>query len=846
MPKDTLQNIRQAFLSYFAKNGHAVVPSSSLVPENDPTLLFANAGMNQFKDFFIGKRRPPFLAATTAQKCVRAGGKHNDLENVGYTARHHTFFEMLGNFSFGEYFKEQAIDHAWQVVTKELGVPPEKLCITVYVDDDEAHSIWKKITGFPDFKIIRIATSDNFWEMGPTGPCGPCTEIFYDHGEDIAGGPPGSIDADGDRFTEIWNIVFMQYEQQSPDVRIPLPTPCIDTGMGLERIAAILQGKHSNFEVDLFENLIGEIRAVTGNLSGKAHSCNVIADHIRSISFLIADGVMPLNEGRGYVLRRIIRRAFRHARMLGATGPVLYKFVDKLAELMGEQYPELNSRRAIIKDVLSNEEVRFDKTLDNGLALLNESMTSLHSKILPGEVAFKLYDTYGFPLDLTIDILKDKQISVDLEGFDALMEGQRSASRSLGTLGIKINDLSVYLEGTPDTMVEYYSTHDKLTADVLAIVTEENGHRGVVLDRSSFFPESCGQEGDKGELIADSKRFNVLRTYKHNNWIVHEGLDQSPDLKIGDRVTLLVDEHIRARIRAHHSATHLLQAALRSHLGTSVQQKGAYCDENRLRFDFSANKEVDADLLQVIEQELNTLIFAAMHCEAVFRPKNDPVIKEALAFFDEKYGETVRVVRLAQLPSGEFFSTELCGGMHVSNTGQIGLIKILSERGVSAGVRRIEAVCGHAALKWFDDALANANTNLAQAKDENKKLTRQLRQALASGQGGDVSHESIGSINLSVYRNLSGAAIRDLAEDVQKKLTSGVAFLSSEDASVIVICVASGISGKVSAREIVQQICARFGGKGGGKSTIAQAGGFEEVEGALGLVKEILHKSASL
>jgi alanyl-tRNA synthetase len=817
-----------------------------LVPENDPTLLFANAGMNQFKDYFIGKRKPPFLAATTAQKCVRAGGKHNDLENVGYTARHHTFFEMLGNFSLGEYFKEQAIDHAWQVVTKELGVPPEKLCVTVYVDDDEAHSIWKKITGFPDSKIIRIATSDNFWEMGPTGPCGPCTEIFYDHGESIAGGPPGSADADGDRFTEIWNIVFMQYEQQSPDVRVPLPTPCIDTGMGLERIAAILQGKHSNFDVDLFENLIHEIRAVTGNFFGEAHSCNVIADHIRSISFLIADGVMPLNEGRGYVLRRIIRRAFRHARMLGATEPVLYKFVDKLAELMGEQYPELNSRQSVIKDVLKNEEVRFDKTLDNGLALLNESLTSLHSKILPGEVAFKLYDTYGFPLDLTVDILKDKQISVDIEGFDALMEGQRSASRSYGTLGIKSNDLNVDLEEIPATTIEYYSAHEIINAKVIAIIPDGNGHCGIVLDRSSFFPESCGQEGDKGALATDSRRFNVLRTYKHNNWIIHEGLDESSVLKVGDTVTVLVDEHTRARIRAHHSATHLLQAALRSHLGSSVQQKGAYCDDNRLRFDFLANKEVKADLLQTIEQELNTLIFAAMHCEAVFRQKNDPIVKDALAFFDEKYGNTVRVVRLAQLPSGEFFSTELCGGMHVSNTGQIGLIKILSERGVSSGVRRIEAVCGYAALKWFDDALATTNTNLAQLKDENKKLARQLRQALASGQSADVSAESIGNINLSIYRNVSGTAIRDLAEDVQKKLTAGVAFMSSEDGSVIVICVANEISGKVSARDIVQQICAHFGGKGGGKPAIAQVGGVEEVEGALGLVKEILNKSASL
>jgi alanyl-tRNA synthetase len=838
---NTLRDIRQTFLSYFAANGHTVVPSSSLVPENDATLLFANAGMNQFKDYFIGKRKPPFLAATTAQKCVRAGGKHNDLENVGYTTRHHTFFEMLGNFSFGEYFKERAIYHAWQVVTKELGVSPDKLCVTVFVDDDEAFSIWKKITGFPDSKIIRISTSDNFWEMGPTGPCGPCTEIFYDHGDSVAGGPPGTADADGDRFTEIWNVVFMQYERQPSGDRIDLPTPCIDTGMGLERIAAILQGKHNNFEVDLFESLINEIRKKTMKPFGEEHSCNVIADHIRSISFLIADGVMPLNEGRGYVLRRIIRRAFRHARILGATEPVLYKIVDKLAELMGDQYPELNFRKTVIKDVLKNEELRFDKTLDNGLALLRDALASLSSNTLPGDIAFKLYDTYGFPSDLTVDMLRDKGISVDTAGFDALMEEQRTASRSSGTLGLKSVD-TANLEGIPEAVAEYYSDKNELSADVLAIIREENGHLGVVLDRTLFFPESCGQDGDKGVFSMGSTRFNVVRTYKHSKWIVHEVQDEASQIKVGDEVSLLVDASTRARIRAHHSATHLLQAALRSRLGPSVQQKGAFCDESRLRFDFSANQEVNDEMLKSIEHEINSLIFSALHCEAVFRPKDAPIVKDALAFFDEKYGDTVRVVRLAQLPSEEYFSTELCGGMHVSNTGQIGLIKILGERSISSGVRRIEAVCGFAALKWFDDVLANSEANVAQLKDENKKLARQLKQALSSGQSADVSREVVGSLELAIYKNVSGLAIRSVAEDVQSKLTTGAAFLASADDGVFVICVANKVSDKISAKEIVEQICSRFGGNGGGKATIAQAGGVNDTEGALVLTRELLEK----
>jgi alanyl-tRNA synthetase len=833
---NTLDRIRQVFLSYFEKSGHKVVSSSKLVPENDATLLFTNAGMNQFKDYFTGQKPPPFKTATTAQKCVRAGGKHNDLKNVGYTARHHTFFEMLGNFSFGDYFKEEAIYHAWQVVTKEFALPPDKLCVTVFADDDEAREIWKKITGFPDSKIIRISTSDNFWEMGPTGPCGPCTEIFYDHGDSVLGGPPGSKEADGDRFTEVWNLVFMQYDQQTPETRVTLPVPCVDTGMGLERIAAILQGKHNNFDIDLFVALIAKIRAVLrGN---DAHSCNVIADHIRSISFLIADGVLPLNEGRGYVLRRIIRRAFRHARALGAKGPVLYRFVDSLGELMGTQYPELIARAAFIKDVLKGEEERFDKTLDNGLKLLDESLTELQGAILPGSVAFKLYDTYGFPVDLTIDLLKDKGISVDMDGFKKFMEKQRDDSKKFGTLGLKVQSGNVNLAGIPETIPEYYRSSNDTEAEVLAVVDLGNGRNGVVLDHSQFFPESCGQANDTGLIVTGKAFFRVLKTYKCDKWIIHEGVNEKFPLAIGDKVTAKLDTVRRNRIRAHHSATHLIQAELRAQLGTSVEQKGAYCDDKRLRFDYSCSEKVTDEVIQQVETRMNQWALQSTHCEAVVCSKNDPIAKEALAFFDEKYDDMVRVIRLGQLELGNFGSIELCGGIHVSNTGQIGNTKVISDRSISAGIRRIEAVCGLALIEWLDETVLTLSSESAQLKAESKLLEKQLRNARKAGIEIDVKTERIGGVALAHHQVKTNDAteIREIAEKVQKNLEEGIAVVSGD--AVIVVCVAE--KSNIDANKLIQGLCERFGCRGGGKSKIAQVGGVTSLQEALHFLREKL------
>ncbi|MDR1907734.1 MAG: alanine--tRNA ligase [Holosporales bacterium] len=881
----SLNNIRTTFLSYFEKCGHKVVPSSKLVPENDPTLLFTNAGMNQFKDYFTGKKVPPFTTATTAQKCVRAGGKHNDLDNVGYTARHHTFFEMLGNFSFGDYFKEQAIFHAWQVVTREFGLPPERLCVTIFSEDDEAYSIWKKLTGFPDSKIIRIATSDNFWSMGNTGPCGPCTEIFYDHGDSIFGGPPGSADADGDRFTEIWNLVFMQYEQLADGTRVELPRPCIDTGMGLERIAAILQGKHNNFDVDIFADLIQEIREITGKKEGEAQSCNVIADHIRSISFLIADGVTPLNDGRGYVLRRIIRRAFRHARMLGATEPMLYKLVDKLSQLMGSQYPELNTAKALVTSTIKEEEMRFDKTLDKGLHILGEALEQLKGNVLPGGVAFKLYDTYGFPLDLTSDILKSKEISVDLEGFDAAMEEQRQNSRQAGTLGIKVSGQKFDFSGIPPTIPEWYhsakdyghfdpistcnsslssleraSVYDEYSgqdATVLAVIelsSNESKRHGIVLDRSPFFPEGCGQAGDTGILVGVHGSFIVERTYKvtgddkTNTWIVHEGQMQDGELNVGENIAAHLYNDKRSRIRAHHSATHLLQAELRRLLAPlEVRQHGSDVDVNRLRFDFNLDRPLSTDEIHKIESQVNAVILKALPCQIDECSKDDPLAQKALAYFDEKYDDVVRVVQLGKLPDGSFVSTELCGGLHVANTGQIGLFKVISEASISSGIRRIEAVCGEALLGWFEGSLKGAVDEATQLREEHKRLSKQLRRALSANQKLDVSKEVVGKTELAVYRTDAEDAsqVREVAENVQKNLETGIAVVIGvcEGKGVVVVCVANSEQSRgIKANNLVKQVCDAFDVRGGGKATIAQAGGLKDVEAALRLIKDELNR----
>lgn len=851
----SLNDIRRSFLQYFEQNGHTVQPSSSLVPDNDPTLLFTNAGMVQFKDYFTGRRMAPFPRATTAQKCVRAGGKHNDLENVGYTARHHTFFEMLGNFSFGDYFKERAILQAWEVVTKVLGLPPERLCVTVYAQDDEAATLWKKISGFPDEKIIRIPTSDNFWAMGDTGPCGPCTEIFYDHGEGVAGGPPGSKDEDGDRFTEIWNLVFMQYEQKADGTRAPLPRPSIDTGMGLERIAAVLQGKHSNFEIDLFANLIAEIRHQTGQKTGLDQSCQVVADHIRAICFLIADGVLPLNEGRGYVLRRIIRRAIRHARMLGAKEPILYNLVGKVGELMGDHYPELIQHSVLTRNILKDEEERFGETLDRGLRLVDESTKDLRpGAVLSGDIAFRLYDTYGFPVDLTADILKSRGISVDLAGFDAAMQKQKDLSKQTQSLGIKTTSTQGATEleraGIPTTERLCYEP-TQIQAKVLNIQKGTDGRVSVVLDRTPFFAESGGQVGDTGSLLKDDADVQVQNTTLlragDKTWVLHEGILRG-ELNVGDEVSAFIDTFRRCRIRAHHSATHLLQSALRWVLGEHVTQKGSLVDENRLRFDFTHPKELTPNEREEVEGVVNDIVLKALLCHTVVCSKDEALKKGALAFFDEKYGDTVRLVQLGEDRNGTFASQELCGGTHVTNTGQIGLFHIVSESGIAAGVRRIEAVCGEALLDWMKRTQDAQRDEVARLKDEQHDLQKRLQklevaQALGNAKG---TQEMCGSVPLSVHA-LNGASAqqaREIAEGLQKSLESGVVVVTCEepDKIILIVGVAAKDQTRLSARDLVADACAKIGGRGGGKANMAQGGGPNKaaLEEALKSIRERL------
>lgn len=854
----TLNEIRQNFLNYFKKNNHKIMSSSSLVPENDPTLLFTNAGMVQFKDYFTGKKKAPFPCVTTAQKCVRAGGKHNDLENVGYTARHHTFFEMLGNFSFGDYFKEQAIEYAWEIVTKVFCLEPKRLCVTVFSEDEEAARIWKKITGFSDSKIIRIATADNFWSMGNTGPCGPCTEIFYDHGEDVQGGMPGSSNEDGDRFTEIWNLVFMQYEQKEDGLRMNLPHPCIDTGMGLERIAAVLQNKHNNFEIDLFEDLINEVREKTKQKKGEDQSCHVIVDHIRSISFLIADGVLPLNEGRGYVLRRIIRRAVRHARILGAQKPILYQFVDKLVHLMGDQYPELLQRKSLIQSVLQDEEDRFGVTLDRGLKLVDESIQNLVNCVLPGDTAFKLYDTYGFPIDLTADILKQKGLSLDWEGFEKEMQKQKDLSKKSDQLGIKTSSFHTLsdLESCkiPETLKKCYENIETTSAKILFIQRTNERKISIILDKTPFFAESGGQVGDTGILQGHDGELLVLNTYSiHSNgkvWVIHEGTLKWGNLNIGDKVLAKIDFLRRKQISAHHSATHILQAALREILGTHVTQKGSFVDENRLRFDFTHPKELSDKEKEAVEALINSVILSACSSQIIECSKEEALTQGALAFFDEKYEQKVRVVQIAKQEGGVYFSQELCGGTHVSNTGEIGLFKILNESSIAAGIRRIEAVCGKAFLKWIEQTHSDFKKELTQLKEDHKCLLKQLHQMKAERavQDAKISTEICGSFHLVIHKmqRISAQQARDIALELQKNLSSGVLIVTSiEDEKVVFIV---GVSFKdqhrISAHHLVQLACQKLNGKGGGKVNIAQGGGINKngLEEAIEVVRSELRK----
>ncbi|MDI3306049.1 MAG: alanine--tRNA ligase [Acetobacteraceae bacterium] len=875
-------DIRATFLDYFARNGHTVVESSPLVPRNDPTLMFTNAGMVQFKNVFTGQEKRPYVRATTAQKCVRAGGKHNDLDNVGYTARHHTFFEMLGNFSFGDYFKEQAIAYAWELVTKDFGLPKDRLLVTVFAEDDDAATYWKKVAGLPDSRIIRIPTSDNFWRMGDTGPCGPCSEIFYDHGEGIPGGPPGSADQDGDRFIEIWNLVFMQYEEGPPGVRAPLPKPSIDTGMGLERFAAILQGKHDNYDTDTLRALILASAEATGRDPDGPFkvSHRVVADHLRASAFLIADGVLPSNEGRGYVLRRIMRRAMRHAHMMGTQDALLHRLVPALIRQMGAAYPELVRAEALITETLKLEEGRFRSLLARGLGLLAEETARLGSgQPLPGDVAFRLYDTYGFPLDLTQDALRAEGRTVDVAGFEAAMAEQRSRARAAwagsGEAATEGLWFDVKEKVGPTEFLGY--TTETAEAEIVALVRDgrlvESAPAGaevaVVLNQTPFYGESGGQVGDTGLISAgDASRIVVRDTQKKlGDLIVHYGTVAHGEVKVGMAVQAEVDHARRSAIRAHHSATHLLHEALRRRLGTHVSQKGSLNAPDRLRFDISQPTPMTDEDLAWVEEEVNARI--RQNTEVVTRLMTPEAAVEAgaMALFGEKYGEEVRVVGMGYDPlatdKNGVYSLELCGGTHVRRTGDIGLFKIVSEGAVSAGIRRIEAVTGEAALRLVEEterrlrevaaALrtppAEAPARVAALLEDRRKLEREvaeLRKKLATG-GAAQEVEQIAGLRVAL-RNVGEVPARDLkglAEAILKGGTADVAALVStaEGKASIVVAVGEGGKGKADAVALVRTASAAVGGKGGGgRPDMAQAGGPEaaKADAALAAVREAL------
>jgi len=865
-------DIRAGFLDFFAKNDHVVVPSAPLVPRHDPSLMFTNAGMVPFKNVFTGQEKPVALRAASSQKCVRAGGKHNDLDNVGYTARHHTFFEMLGNFSFGDYFKERAILLAWELLTKDLGLDKDRLLITVYVDDDDAARLWKKIAGVPDHKILRIAGSDNFWSMGDTGPCGPCSEIFYDHGAHLKGGPPGSADADGDRFVEIWNLVFMQYEQRADGTRVDLPHPSIDTGMGLERIAAVMQGTNDNYAIDLFKTLIAASVELTGvpaeGAEGPSH--RIIADHLRAASFLIADGVLPSNEGRGYVLRRIMRRAMRHAHLLGAKDPLLYRLVPTLTAEMGHAYHELERGQSLIEETLKLEETRFRETLERGLRLLDEAVEGLRSgDTLPGEVAFKLYDTYGFPYDLTEDALKAKGIAVDAAGFGAAMERQRAEARkSWAGSGEAVTDqlwfeLKEELGATEFLGYETEAASGEITAlvkDGKRVDALKPGERGVVIvNQTPFYAESGGQIGDRGTLsIAGHAAFQVEDTQKKlHGLFLHDGVLETGALKVGDTVTLEVDHTRRTTTRAHHSATHLLHEALRETLGNHVAQKGSLVEPGRLRFDFSHQKPMTHDEIRAVENLANAMILQNAAVETHLMTPEAAIEQGALALFGEKYGDEVRVVSMgvagASTKAGQAYSVELCGGTHVKRTGDIGLLKITGESAVAAGVRRIEALTGDAARQFLavQDARVREAAELlkvspdemiqrlAAVVDERRKLERQLAEAkrdlaLRPAGGGDEVASAVrelGSVKL-LARTMPGVApkdLRGLVDEAKQQLGSGIVALigvSEEGKAGLIVGVTDDLTGSYNAVELVRVGAEVLGGKGGGgRPDLAQAGG---------------------
>ena len=871
-------DIRAAFLDYFARNGHTVVESSPLVPRNDPTLLFTNAGMVQFKNVFTGQEKRPYVRATTSQKCVRAGGKHNDLDNVGYTARHHTFFEMLGNFSFGDYFKAGVIPYAWNLVTKEFGLAPERLLVTVFSEDEEAAKLWHKVAGLPEERIVRIPTSDNFWRMGDTGPCGPCSEIFYDHGADVPGGPPGSKDEDGDRFVEIWNLVFMQFEEGPPGTRRPLPHPSIDTGMGLERIAAILQGKRDNYDTDILRALIEASAEATGqDPDGRFRvSHRVVADHLRSSAFLIADGVLPSNEGRGYVLRRIMRRAMRHAHMMGAREPLMWRLVPALVRQMGSVYGELGRAEPLIEETLKLEETRFKAMLDRGLGLLAEETAKLGTGgTLPGEVAFKLYDTYGFPVDLTQDALREKGLKVDTAGFDAAMAEQRKRARAAWAGSGEAATDKVWFETREKVGASEflgYST-EKAEGEVVALVAggapvaeaAAGSEVAVVLNQTPFYGESGGQVGDTGSISAPGLRVAVSDTQKKlGDVVVHLGKVVEGTLKLGDAVTAEVDHTRRTAIRAHHSATHLLHAALRQRLGAHVAQKGALYGPDRLRFDVSQPTPIGAEDLEWVEREVNARVRGNTEVVTRLMTPDAAVSEGAMALFGEKYGEEVRVVGMGGADEKKSaWSVELCGGTHVRRTGDIGLFRIVSESAVSAGVRRIEAVCGAAALELdegHDRLLAETaqvlKTNpaelperLAQLLEDRRKLERQvaeLQKKLATG-GTAAAVEEVGGVKFAGREvgDVPARELRGIAEAIRGQLGSGVVALvsSAEGKASIVVGVSADLTGRFSAVELVRVAAAAVGGKGGGgRPDMAQAGGPDasQAKAALAAVRAAL------
>ncbi len=882
-----LAQIRSTFLDYFKRQGHEVVASSPLVPRNDPTLMFANSGMVQFKNVFTGMEKRPYTRATTAQKCVRAGGKHNDLDNVGYTARHHTFFEMLGNFSFGDYFKPDAIEFAWTLVTSELGLPKDKLTVTVFSEDDEAHALWKKIAGLPDSRIIRIPTSDNFWSMGDTGPCGPCSEIFYDHGDKIWGGPPGSAEADGDRFIEIWNLVFMQYEQLSKDERVNLPKPSIDTGMGLERIAAVLQGTHDNYETDLFRALISAIVEKTGvPATGDAKASNrVIADHLRASSFLIADGVLPSNEGRGYVLRRIMRRAMRHAELLGAKEPLMHRLVPALVREMGAAYNELVRAEALITETLYLEENRFKKTLERGLRLLDEGSAGLaKGDTFSGETAFKLYDTYGFPLDLTQDALKSRGITVDTASFEASMEAQREEARRAWKGSGDAKTETIWFELKERLGGTEFLGYDTEMAEgiVRAIVVDgkevqslaEGQKASIVVNQTPFYGESGGQTGDKGVIrTAEGASFLVSDTQKRvGDVFIHVGELVRGSMKPGNAVELTVDHARRSGNRIHHSATHLLHEALRLTLGGHVAQKGSLVEPNRLRFDISHNKAMSPDEIAQVEQIANAIVLQNDKVTTRLMTVDAAIAEGAMALFGEKYGDEVRVVSMGRNDHGAgrpIYSLELCGGTHVGRTGDIGLIKVVGESASAAGVRRIEALAGPAARAYLEEqdrrvqaaaaALkAPANeivTRIETLLDERRKLERELAEAkkqLAMGGGakggGDEGISEVNGIKLMarVVKGISPNDMKGMVDEGKAKLGSGVVALvglNDEGRAGLVVGVTNDLVSRFSAIDLVRAGAAALGGKGGGgRPDMAQAGGPDgaKAEDALAAVKAAL------